>query len=79
MPRSPVSAEQALETAHSANERTLYVYLCNGDVEAVSMAVRLGYDPQELLIFGPDREIACFPLEDIYFASFSKISPPAMF
>jgi hypothetical protein len=63
----------------SAGVRTLYVYLCNGDVEAISPAVRLSYGQEHLTIFDGDRQIARFRRMEVYFASFSRISPPVMF
>ena len=63
----------------SAGVRTLYVYLCNGDIEAINPAVRLWCSQEHLTIFDGDREVARFRRAEVYFASFSRMSPPVMF
>jgi len=63
----------------SAGVRTLYVYLCNGDVEAVRPAAGLACSQEDLIVFDCAQEVARFPRAEVYLASYDRISPPILF
>jgi hypothetical protein len=72
----PVCGAAEHAEALGPHDLTLYVYLCNGDIEEVTPATGVRMTHDELVVLLGDIPVARFAARDVYFASFEKIAPP---
>ena len=66
-------------TVLTDNLRTLYVYLCNGSVEAVGLCKSMKLSDSDLIVRLDDGSARRFRRADVYFASWGQVTPPVMF
>jgi hypothetical protein len=66
-------------TAPAEDLRTLYVYLCNGGVEAVRLCKSMKLSDSEMIVRLGDGSARRFRRADVYLASWGRVTPPVMF
>jgi len=66
-------------TAPIKTLRTLYVYLCNGSIETISLCTSMELTDSEIIVRGRDGSAKRFPRADVYLASWKRVPPPVMF
>jgi hypothetical protein len=62
-----------------ARLRTLYVYFCDGRIEAIDLCNRMDLNDSNVIVRLGDGSTRKFRRADVYFASWGQVTPPVMF